>query len=154
MPTTADQKKAQIIDKIVSVLQEKLPEQYADMAVRFTRQFYARIPPEDLLDNDPEDLYGAALDFWNFTCRCRLGEPSIRVFNPSLEEHGWQSTHTAVEIVTENMPFLVDSVTMELNRHGLAVHRLIHPVMRVVRDAMGELKDILPAEAAGNGAIS
>ena len=42
----------------------------------------------------------------------------MRVYNPQFEEHGWQSTHTAVEIVTDDMPFLIDSVSMELNRAG------------------------------------
>jgi glutamate dehydrogenase len=36
----------------------------------------------------------------------------VRAFNPSPEEHGFQSTHTIVEIVNDDLPFLVDSVTM------------------------------------------
>ncbi len=65
----------------------------------------------------------------------------------SFEPHGWQSTHTVVEIVTDDMPFLVDSVTMELNRRGLGIHLIIHPVMRVRRDADGELLEVLPPDA-------
>ena len=38
------------------------------------------------------------------------GAAKVRVYNPEFEQHGWQSTHTAVEIVTDDMPFLVDSV--------------------------------------------
>ena len=56
------------------------------------------------------------------------GTPKVRVYNPQFEEHGWQSTHTAVEIVTDDMPFLIDSVSMELNRRGFGVHLIIHPV--------------------------
>ena len=52
----------------------------------------------------------------------------MRVFNPTIEEHGWQSTHTIVEIVNDDMPFLVDSVTMEVNRHGLTLHLIVHPI--------------------------
>ena len=71
--------------------------------------------------------------------RCRTGtsrasasraRASVRVFNPTIEEHGWQSTHTVIEIVNDDMPFLVDSVTMEVNRHGLTLHLIIHPIMR------------------------
>ena len=46
------------------------------------------------------------------------GETKVRVYNPEFDADGWQSTHTAVEIVTDDMPFLVDSVSMELNRRG------------------------------------
>ena len=41
-------------------------------------------------------------------------------------------------IVNPNMPFLVDSVSMELNRHGFTVHRLIHPVLAIAYDEDGE----------------
>ena len=72
------------------------------------------------------------------------GTPKVRVYNPRFEEHGWQSTHTAVEIVTDDMPFLIDSVSMELNRRGFGVHLIIHPVLGVRRDDDGELLEILP----------
>jgi len=44
----------------------------------------------------------------------------VRAYNPTREQHGWQSTHTVVEIVNDDMPFLVDSVAMELNRQQIA----------------------------------
>ena len=63
----------------------------------------------------------------------------VRVYNPDFEQHGWQSSHTVLEIVSEDMPFLVDSVTLELSRHGYGTQLVIHPVMRVLRDADGTL---------------
>ena len=63
----------------------------------------------------------------------------MRVFNPTIDEHGWQSTHTIVEIVNDDMPFLVDSVTMEVNRHGLTLHLIIHPIVTVQRGTDGTL---------------
>ena len=63
----------------------------------------------------------------------------MRAFNPSLEEHGFQSTHTIVEIVNDDMPFLVESVTIEVNRHGLTLHLIVHPVIAVLRAAAGLL---------------
>ena len=59
------------------------------------------------------------------------GAPKLRVYNPRLDEHGWQSTHTVIEIVNDDMPFLVDSVTMEVNRQGLTLHLIVHPVLTV-----------------------
>ena len=63
--------------------------------------------------------------------QARAGTARVRVFNPTIEEHGWQSTHTIIEIVNDDMPFLVDSVTMEVNRHGLTLHLIIHPLVAV-----------------------
>ncbi|MEZ5584543.1 MAG: NAD-glutamate dehydrogenase [Candidatus Competibacteraceae bacterium] len=79
---------------------------------------------------------------WNLTRQRQTGTPALRL-QPSFEEHGWQCTHTVVEIVTDDMPFLVDSMTMEINRHGLTVHQVIHPVLRVIRDSQGHLQEIL-----------
>ncbi len=79
----------------------------------------------------------------------------MRVYNPEFEAHGWQSSHTAVEVVTDDMPFLTDSVTMELSRRGFGVHLLIHPVLQVRRDAEGRLQEVLAAQPDGDdGAIA
>lgn len=69
--------------------------------------------------------------------------------NPQLEEHGWTSPHSIVEVINDDMPFLVDSVTMEVNRQGFTLHLLIHPVFRTHRDAHGKLLAIGAAGADG-----
>ena len=68
-----------------------------------------------------------------------LHEAKLRVFNPELERDGWTSSHSAVAIVNDDMPFLVDSITMEINRQGLSVHLIVHPVLVVQRDAGGRV---------------
>ncbi len=112
------------------------------------RQYYWRAPAEDLLERDTLDLYGAALAHWNFARRRRPGTPNVRVYNPSFEQHGWQSPHTAIEIVGDDMPFLVDSVSMELSRLESGIHLNIHPVVRVRRSADGELEEVVASDAA------
>ena len=133
MTSKLTDKAAQLIERVTELMRERLPEPSVDMAQAFVRHYYAWVATEDLLERAPEDLYGAALSHWNLSRQRRPGIPIIRVYNPSFEEHGWQCTHTVVEIVTDDMPFLVDSMTMELNRHGLTVHQVIHPVLRVTR---------------------
>ncbi|MBV9836500.1 MAG: NAD-glutamate dehydrogenase, partial [Solirubrobacterales bacterium] len=77
------------------------------------------------------------------------GEAKVHVYNPDFEQHGWQSPHTAIEIVSDDMPFLVDSVTMELSRRGYGIDLVIHPVLQVRRDSGGRLTEVLEP---GNGA--
>ena len=61
--------------------------------------------------------------------------------NPCFDQDGYDSTHTIVEIVTDDMPFLVDSVAMALTRHGLGIHLVVHPIIPVRRDDKGQLLD-------------
>ncbi|MGH3365432.1 MAG: NAD-glutamate dehydrogenase domain-containing protein, partial [Nocardioidaceae bacterium] len=66
---------------------------------------------------------------------------------PTVGEHGWSAAgHTVVEIVVDDMPFLVDSVTMELNEENRAVHMVVHPQLLVRRDITGDLKEIHTSE--------
>src|ERR687891_273287 len=134
MSTQPEQAKAEILQQIVATIHEKVPEDRRDQLEAFTRQYYHRLAPEDLLELEPEDLYGAVLAHWRLAQRRQPGEAKVRVYSPRFEEHGWRSKHSIVEIVTDDMPFLVDSVAMELNRHGLVIHLPIHPVIRVRRD--------------------
>ena len=108
----------------------------------------------DLEDRSPIDAYGAALSHWSFAGRREPGEWKIRIYNPHFEEHGWQSTHTVIEMVNDDMPFLVDSARMEINRQGYAIHMILHPVMNVRRDAEGRLLEILPPDTDEEDAIS
>jgi glutamate dehydrogenase len=129
----------ELIARIVEQIRAKLPPDQAAEAAEFARQYYAGVAPEDLSERALADLYGAALSHWHFARTFAGGAPKLRVFNPRLDEHGWQSTHTVIEIVNDDMPFLVDSIIMEVNRQGLTLHLVVHPVMRMKRDAQHRL---------------
>ncbi|MEA2457964.1 MAG: glutamate dehydrogenase, partial [Thermoleophilaceae bacterium] len=109
------------------------------------RQYYRWVSPDDLAERSELDLYGAALAHFNHARERTPGPSKVRIYNPQFEVNGWQSTHTAVEIVTDDMPFLIDSVSMEMTRRGFGMHMIIHPVMNMRRDAGGHLEQVLPA---------
>jgi predicted DNA-binding protein (UPF0251 family) len=113
----------------------------ADSALEqhFERLYYAEVDPEELAARAPRDLKGAAAAHLEFGRRFTRGKPKIRAYNPLPAQHGWHSTHTVIEIVNDDMPFLVDSVAMEVNRQGLTLHLVVHPVLRTVRNRAGEL---------------
>lgn len=105
----------------------------------FLREYYRQVDPEDLATRSADDLAGAALSHWELGRVRTPGVPRVRVFSPSASEHGWAVRHTVIEVVNDDMPFLVDSATMEANRLGLTLHLRTHPVYAVERDAGGVL---------------
>ena len=106
------------------------------------RAYYAHAAPDDLSERSAVDLYGAAVAHWNLARVRRPGELKVHVYTPNVEEHGWESPHTVVETVVDDMPFLVDSVSMEVTRSGSAIHLVIRPIMRVRRDEEGRLLEV------------
>ncbi|MEO8506732.1 MAG: NAD-glutamate dehydrogenase [Betaproteobacteria bacterium] len=147
-PNAVEQdRRAERLDELAALIRAKVaPDQRATLEA-FVRAYYGQVDPDDLAERELADLYGAALSHWNFAGRREPGRARVRAFNPTLEEHGWQSTHTIVEIVNDDMPFLVDSVTMEVNRHGLTLHLIIHPLISVTRAADGTLAGVAAAGA-------
>ena len=142
------QLRSERLDRLVALLRSKLAANQHATLEGYVRRYFGQVDPEDLAERELADLYGAALSHWNFAHKRDPGQVRVRVFNPSIAEHGWQSTHTVIEIVNDDMPFLVDSVTMEVNRHGLTLHLIIHPIVAVQRDADGTLQG-LGAEGSG-----
>jgi len=141
MARKAEQYKAEIVDKAAALTAERLSPERAGAAERFLREFYGNVSPDDLVGETAESLYGAALSLWSHGQKRKPGSAKVRVFNPRLDEHGWRSPHTVVEIVNDDMPFLVDSVTAELIRRDLTVHLVIHPIIKVKRDGAGQLSE-------------
>lgn len=138
------------VDAVLEQISTRLPEAQVGMVLAFARKYFSQVDPDDLIGRTIADLYGAVLSHWHFA-RSHGGGARVKVYNPKLEEHGWESTHTIVEIVSDDMPFLVDSVTMEVNRQGLTLHLIIHPVMCIERDAKGQLAAVLSGDAADQG---
>jgi glutamate dehydrogenase len=132
------------IDAVCARIREHLSDADAVLAEAFVRQYYRWVAPEDIAERRDLDLYGAALSHLDLARVRAPGETKIRIYNPEFDVHGWEGSHTAVEIVTDDVPFLIDSIAMELNRRGFGVHLIIHPVLRVRRDDQGQLLEILP----------
>src|SRR5215469_8399158 len=135
-------RKIALVEKAAAFARETLdPTQWA-MAQRVIAEFYEHVPPADVAERSPRDLCGAALSLWRFAERRRQGQAKIRVYSPDPNADGWSSPHTIVEIVNDDMPFLVDSVTGTINASKRIVHLVIHPILMVARDRDGRLRDI------------
>ncbi|OEV03031.1 NAD-glutamate dehydrogenase [Streptomyces oceani] len=114
-----------------------------DALASYLHRYYLHTAPEDLSDRDPVDILGAALAHHRLAQERPQGTANVRVYTPSVDENGWACTHTVIEIVTDDMPFLVDSVTNELSRQDRGIHAVIHPQITVRRDVTGALLEVL-----------
>ena len=123
----AQEENSKIIEKVVAHLRS------AEAARSPGRDVHSPVlqtgRSQDLAERKISDLCGAAPRHLEFMREFKSGAPKLRVYNPQIQKDGWESTHTVIEIVNDDMPFLVDSVTMEVNRQGLTLHLIIQPVM-------------------------
>jgi glutamate dehydrogenase len=153
MTLPIEKHKQEHIGRVLKVVEENLSGARAGNADFFIREFYRDVPPGDVLCEEPETLCGSALSLELFGERRKLGKAKVRAFNPKVENDGWRSGHTIVEIVNEDMPFLVDSVTMALNQLDLTVHVIIHPTFVVKRDKAGRTVGFTTGTESGKGAV-
>jgi glutamate dehydrogenase len=145
--TTLDQDKADLIEKAIDLARARKghggpPHETVDVLLP---AYYRHVAPEDVIGRADVDLYGALASHWRLAGDRPQGTARVRVFTPSLAEHGWSAGgHTVVEVVTDDMPFLVDSLTMELARQQRSVHVVVHPHFDVCRDITGGLEIVAP----------
>ncbi|MFC3909278.1 NAD-glutamate dehydrogenase [Legionella dresdenensis] len=144
-----------VIEAVVNKLNQKMSPDQAHLCTQFVRQFFSTVAMEDLSEWDIDDLYGAAVNYWSLIQQRKPHETKIRIYNPEFERHGWQTTHTVVEIIMDDMPFLVDSLRMVINRLGLVSHLVIHMgSLCVTRDEAGHVTEILPRGSSNAQSVS
>src|ERR671938_550690 len=143
--TAHESQRSEIIERAAEVA-ERAGHLHDDLRP-FLARYYWHVPLEDLAERDALDLAGAALSHKQLAVHRPQGSANVRVFTPSVDEYGWTSGDTVVEIVTDDMPFLVDSVTTELSRQDRGIHLLVHPQMVVRRDVTGRLLEVLDQSA-------
>ncbi|MBX9899726.1 MAG: NAD-glutamate dehydrogenase [Burkholderiaceae bacterium] len=115
----------------------------------FVSAYFENTDPDEIGTRGAATLFAIANAHWRLLDAPRAAQtPKVRVFNPTLAEDGFVSDHTVVQIVNDNMPFLVDSVTMAINRSGRTAHWIVHPLLSVARDSQGGITSVLNAVAA------
>lgn len=135
-------KKKTIVDAITASRVRSKVLQKPSHTRQFLRQYFENVPVEDLQGRPEKLLARAALGHLEFGATRRNGQALLRVFNPSKEEHGYTSEYTFVEMVNDDMPFLVDSVAAAIGRHNLVIHITVHPIISVHRSSKGKLTAI------------
>jgi glutamate dehydrogenase len=134
--------------QLQAALGQHVSKQELSQVALFAEQFFGIIALDELTQRRLSDLVGSTLSAWALLAHFEAAQPQVRVFNPDYEKHGWQSTHTAIEVLHPDIPFLVDSLRIELNRRGYSIHTLQNSVLNVRRNPQGILQELLPKGAA------
>ncbi|HEY0362032.1 MAG TPA: hypothetical protein VGC83_07085, partial [Solirubrobacteraceae bacterium] len=134
---------------IEQLVQERLPPDRAATVQAFAQAYLRRLATAaDGDGHDAEALYHELLGAFELAAS-RNGAPmAVRAFNPTLAEHGYEPGGSVVETNTEDLPFLVDSVSAELGARGLGIVRLLHPIVGTERAADGSILRILHPSGA------
>jgi len=147
MIMTAEQRQVDLIGRLAAEARRRVSPEQGEGVEHFVRRYFAHVASDDVIYTSFETLLGGALSLWELGAQRQPGTPTIRLFNPTVES-GWGLEHTVVEMVNDDMPFLVDSVSAEIQRRDRKIHLLLHPVIRTVRNASGhrvEVTDTLHA---------
>ncbi len=148
MSSPRDALQRERIDAVLALAAKRLQPAQRSQVEAFARGYFHRLDADDLLSSTPEDLLGALLAHWQFGATRQPGQTLVRVQSPTVADNGWASRHSVIDIVNDDMPFLVDTTTMEINRQGLTLHLIVHPIFAVERDAHGKLTALRPGSEA------
>ncbi len=124
----------------------------------YLRAYYQRVVTEDLAP--PSRLAAVAEAHARLGLSRPQGRALVQVREPAdARLHPVSRSGLVVDIVIDDMPYLVDSVTTELNRHEAEIQVIVHPLLRVRRDVAGALRGILGVcaddapQQPGDGAV-
>ncbi|WP_086775762.1 NAD-glutamate dehydrogenase [Vibrio coralliirubri] len=137
-----------LLEKVYKLIQDKLDLAHRPLVTQLAQHLFSNVSHDDLTQRNESDLYGAVVSLWHHINEKKADEISVRVFNPTVSRQGWQSTHTIVEIVVPDSPFLVDSVKMALTRLDLSSHLMLHNPTQISRSDKGSVVGVSNNEGA------
>lgn len=138
------------LDSLCAYARDNAGDQAADLA-DFVAAYYDNADPNELQARGPSTLLALASAHRRLLQVFLTGiTPQVNVFNPSLAEHGFVSAKTVIQIVHQDLPFLVDSVTMAVNRSGRMAHWIVHPLLHIDRTEAGALAGVTVATMQGH----
>ncbi|WP_110239301.1 NAD-glutamate dehydrogenase [Nocardioides gilvus] len=135
MPTTPEEEKFAVLEQAASLVSDD-PDEVAHLV----GPYFRHVAPEDVVARGARALAEVVASHRRLAVCRPQGKALVRVVDAE--------DRSVVEVVTDDMPFLVDSVTMELTRQGRGIHLVVHPRWLVRRDVTGLLEAVTPLDDA------
>ena len=148
MSTQAQNRKAALLTEIEKLVATKAPAAQREQAKVFATKYCNEVDVDDFIARDANVWATLSLSHFAFGNEFQRGAPKMRIFNPKLAENGWDAANTVIEFINDDMPFLVDSIAMEINRQGVAIQLVLHPLFDASRDQDGVLTTLDDAKTS------
>jgi glutamate dehydrogenase len=131
-----------LIQELVDYIKINAPKKDQALLQKFVQTYFVSVALDELATRRKiPEIYAILYAHFRFIQKRKEGEIKLKVYNPTAKEDGYTTTHTIVELVQDDMPFIVDSLVMELNRQGIVIHFIAHSGgIWVERDKSGNLK--------------
>ncbi len=140
--------------KLIKDAEKNLPKKSSAELKHFMKLFYETVPPEDVAMMDSAIIAETVSVHWTLLNECRESGARIKIRSPEISEEDGAIGTTYIDIVSDDMAFIVDSVAAEISRHSKIVHLLIHPINRVDYDKKGVFKKVLAHDDESGHAVS
>ncbi len=140
-------KTPKLIETILSEGQKLSKRKASPLQENYIRQLYLQTPLDFLKKVDARVLFIAAMQHFAFANSRKPQEDwRIKIYNPAIQEDGWESERTVIDLNMPDRPFILDSITAEILRQGYTIYEVIHPVVRLERDKNGLISHIYDAD--------
>ena len=146
MSTQAENRKSALLAEIEKLIAAKTSAAQLEQAKLFVAKYCNGVDAEDFVARDAAEWAALSLSHLAFGSEFQRGAPKMRIFTPRAVENGWDAASTIIEFVNDDMPFLVDSIAMEINRQGIAMELILHPLFDATRDQHGVLSELNDAK--------
>ena len=120
--------------RALGAIVEALPQGASADLKALAQQFYVKLPLMDLEAINAKEAAAIIEASYEFIKSRTPGLPKIRISR--------NKTRGVIEVLNDDMPFLVDSVSAEITRQGLSISHIIHPILRLKRDKQGALQSV------------
>ena len=138
-PLVSQHKLAEFLAEFTQYSTSQLAPKEHRALMQLASRFFNHYPLEELVGRRLSDVFGSLHQWWQFIQQYPGDQPKIRLFNPGHAEDGWVCPHTLLVVLQRDMPFLVDSIRIELNRRNIAIYAIKSTVLNLVRDSRDQL---------------
>ncbi len=150
MTSSIEMLKVDLVDQLEQMARFRVDPAQADIVVPFVRKLFADVAPSELVPERPEELIVAALSSFELLQERPRGTAKVRAYEARSALRS-DHRHTIIDLLNDDMPFLVDSVRGLLERMGFSLRLMLHPILEIERDARGVLQRLRVAEFPAPG---
>ena len=135
----------QVIERVLVHARRHYSGDDRQLFEKFIKLYFLEAPIMDLAPRTSKELFGLVSNHWGLMCERSPGKNHVssHFFNPDLARNGWGSTHTVMQLVVPNMPFVVDSIRLAMSQLNFTNHLMIYTGgIYVKRDVSGAVMGI------------